>query len=680
MGGGTTVVENVLLAYVLPPLFGLGVYTAFVRKPRAVEAAAVSWGIGWGAVNLLSFSANQFGGVPLDGAFYAATAAGLGVAGLALLLLGRKRLRHLTRNRSVPPDLRRGTGLAVLVLLGAFAALVLYKGLTIPPASTDAVVYHMRLPKLAFETGALAARPGVGWLDVVTAFPNLLVTQQLWIYLGAGGFNEVLVRPIMPVYTVLLLALVFVDARRWFGLVPAALAAAGLVSLNEFASLTIVLWAEVPVAFYAYLAVRSAVEATQRGTSLVLAGGFAGAAALVKYNGLVVFVALALALLLLPRWRGRAATLAEGRPMARPSPGRVATFVAAGALVAAPLLVRNALVFGNPVYPFFFGGVNTAQLAYFFEAYSPEDLVRIRLFEAVVLLGSVLTAAVVVGSLRLRRWSWQERLLFLFLVLYLPVYLYLPLRGSYIRYLAPVLPALAILAARQLAWWLTDADPHERRRGAFAVLALVALVAAILTALDVRPPYLVEFAAFFVGSAAVVLGLVALKARIPGPSGQTAAVVALTAVLLVPGLFAVAAERYPPRETAWDVAFPPPDAETYLATRFGDDWRMWKWINANLPPDALVLTFEPRLLYVDADVMFAAAYELIPTYAMSLDEAVAFVRGLGVGYVLDSPWSHIPEINRIFWERNVVFQNLDDETRFRPVHAEGEVVLYELVG
>jgi len=69
---------------------------------------------------------------------------------------------------------------------------------------------------------------------------------------------------------------------------------------------------------------------------------------------------------------------------------------------------------------------------------------------------------------------------------------------------------------------------------------------------------------------------------------------------------------------------------------------------------------------------------LLPTYSMLLADAVTYVRGLGVTYILDSPWSHEPEINRIFWTRSVIFQNLANQTYFTVVHAENEVKLYSL--
>src|SRR2546427_12666229 len=99
-----SILQTALLAaaYGTPVLFGLGVYLAFARKPQRLEAAAVSWGIGWAAVNLVTFSANQVFGARLDGTFYAVTAGIFTVAGLGLVAYLRNRPRRLWRLRLLP--------------------------------------------------------------------------------------------------------------------------------------------------------------------------------------------------------------------------------------------------------------------------------------------------------------------------------------------------------------------------------------------------------------------------------------------------------------------------------------------------------------------------------------------------------------------------------------------------
>jgi len=668
----------VLAAYLIPWAFGLGIYISLRQKPTRVEALAVSWAIGWASVNVVTILVNQFAKIPANEDYFGAVSAVFGVSATLLLVRGRRGLIVLIEGSVIPRELRKGVGLGVLSLFAGFLAFVFYQASGTPPASTDALVYHMRIPVLAWRTGYLPMNPGIGWLELANTFPNLVETQQLWIYLGAQEANEVFVRPIMPIYTSLIFLIVFSDTRRWFGLSSAAIATASLFALNEFASLTTVLWAELPIAFYSYLAVRTIAD--ERGTqSRAVAGAYAGMASLVKYNGLLLLLSLAVtAALLVLRARNHGVVgLARKRWFL--SFLEFGLVIGTGLLVCSPLLLRNLYFFGNPIYPFIWGGPNTEQIAYYFADYSPNDYLRFRLHETIILLGSVLSFAFALGLLRLRSWSRLEAVFVLSSLCYLAQFVYSPLAGSYVRYLAPVIPAVAAFGGRQLCWWLLETDRRRSTIGGVLFLGIAAVVVVLLGISDVKPEYLIQYVETFgvVGGCLFLLAVLIRFTRSDGARRVTAAIVA--GVLLSPGIFAVAAERFPPRETSFDLELMPQDPQTFLLSRFGDDWKMWEWINVNLPLDTILLTFESRLFYIDRNILFGSDHVLLPTYSMVLLDAVTFVRGLGARYILDSPWSHIPDVNRIFWQRSVIFQNLDNRSYFQPIHAEGGVIVYSIV-
>jgi len=667
----------VLIAYLVPWAFGLGLYLSLRGTPKRIEALAVSWAIGWAVINAVTIVVNQFEKIAANETFFGTVTGLLVVPSVVLLVRNRQRLLTLVKEPLISRDLRRGVGLAVVLLLCAFAILVFYEAAITPPVSTDAIVYHMRIPSLAWQTGYLPMNPGIGWLELANTFPNLLETQQLWIYLGAREPNEIFVRPIMPVYTSLLLLIVFDDTRRWFGLPSAALATVCMLSLNEFTSLSTVLWAEVPVAFYSYLAVR--VIATEEGLrSRAAAGTFAGMASLTKYNGLPLLLAVALAsalLALYPEARGRARA---GTARWFVSVIEFGAVIATGLLITSPLLMRNLYFFGNPIYPFIWGGVNTEQAAYYSADFSANDFLRFRLHQAIILLGSILSFAFALGLLRFRSWSRRELLFAITSLLYLPVFLYPALAGSHVRYLAPIIPLTAAFGGRQLDWWLRESGPQGRTVGTVVLLGLSLSVVILLGLADVKPPYLVQYVETLVALAAVLV-IFAIGFRVTRARGVNKVAVAILAgALLAPGIFAVVAGRSPPRESALDVNLLPQDKQTFLEGQFGDDWRMWKWINTHLPSDALLLTFEARLFYLERTVIFGSDHVLFPTYGMSLVDAVSFIRALGIRNILDSPWSHIPDVNRIFLQRSVIFQNLDNRSFFQPLHAEGQVILYSI--
>ncbi len=668
----------VAAAYLVPWGFGLALYISLRPKPERIEAIVVSWGVGWGCINALTILSNQFAKIAANEEFFDVASVLLAVPALILLLHHRRRMVPLIRGPVVPADLRRGLGLAVVSVFSAFLIFVFYKAAIMPPASTDAIVYHMRIPVVAWQTGYLAMTPGVGWLELANTFPNLLETQQLWIYLGADEANDLFVRPIMPIYTSLLLMIVFTDTRRWFGLASAALATGALFTLNEFASLTTALWAEVPVAFYSYLAVRTIVVG--EGIASRAAGGaFAGVATLVKYNGLVVLLALALASALLGLTRNTAKGEAAWTTRVLASLTAFGVIVVTGLLAASPLLFRNWYFFGNPIYPFIWGGVNTEQLGYYLADYSASDYVRFRLHETIVLLGSVVSFAFALGFLRYRYWSQPEIVFALMSLLYLPVFLYPPLAGSHIRYLAPIVPGVAIHGGRQLSWWLRETSFRPRVAGAGLLVGLGTAAALLLALADAKPAYLIQYVEAFVATAAIILVLAMGIRAAHANQAEKITTAILAVVLLAPGIFAVAADRSPPREAASDLRLLPPDRESFLASQFGDDWRMWRWMNANLTPNTVVLTFETRLLYLEVQIIHGAAPSMISAYNMSLGQALLYIQSLGVQYILDSPWSHIPEVNRIFWARSVIFQNLGNTSAFQPFHAEGSTMLYTFV-
>jgi len=671
----------VAAAYATPVLFGLGVYLAFARNPHRLEAGAISWGGGWAAVNLVTFTANQVFDARLDGTFYAVTSGTLAATGLGLVLYRRERLRSLLRMPLLPSDLKSGFGLAALVLLSGFLLLVLYKAIIVWPAATDALVYHMTLPKEAFASATLPFHSGVDLIDITSTLPDLLVTQQLWIYLGTATFDSVFVRPIAPAYTILLFGLMFFDVRRWFGVATALTSAAALASIQGLTATTTIMFDEIPLAFYGYLALRLAVDASQQHGSWIPAGLFAGCTGLVKYQGFAAFAALGLALLVEAWWSRRGSDNHSPSDRWDVPLKRVTGFFIAGLAVTAVFLARNTAVLGNPLYPYFFGGVDTQATTYYSEIFTPAVITQIWGFEAVAILSNVVIGSLLLGLFRVHTWTRIERLLLLSGVLYLPPYLYYPLPSQHMRYLAPILPALSVFAGRQLVWWSREARTAQKIAGGALFAGLAGLVAALATQWQFQSPYIAEYAAgaarVFLILTALITALVVMAAFVSGRA-RTAVTLGISLVLFTPGVFAVAAEQWEPRQNVWQLDLLPHSEDAYLSERLGSDWSMWKWINDNLPANSTLLSFEPRLFYINVRFLFAASHELTPTLNMTLDQAVAFLHTLDVQYVLNSLFASAPLANRVFWMHSVLYQNLGNQSVFRPFHIEGDAVLYQL--
>lgn len=668
----------------MPIIFGLAAYLSLTKHPSLLEGAAAAWAIGWAAVNLISFLSNQYLGIPLDGSFYASVSVALAGVGLAGVAWHRDRLQRLIHESRLDPVLARGLGLGILLLFVGFLLFVLYKALIVWPAHPDELIYHMELPRVAWQTGFIPLQPGLDLVSEGTAYPDLLVTQQIWVYLGAGAFDPNLLRPIMPIYTALLVLLVFSDARRWFDLPTAGVATATLLSLFSFSSLTFLMMDDVPVALYSFLGVHFLLKGMGERRAPYVAGLFLGFAGLVKYDGLAAMVALGLALTLAPHWQ-KGMTAGATAPAAwKTSAQQGGAFFLAAVPSTLPLLVRNLIRLGNPLYPFFFGGTDNQAPpalsgAVNIGAIVPELLTT----EAVSLLGTVLVAAVLLGIARHHEWKFTERLLVLFALFYLPPYLAIPLLGSQIRYLAPLLPALAVLAGRQLMWWLWESRQREKLEGTALFTGLVAIGAAIVAWGPFYNSYGRAVAAMnvevFAASAAIIVLLVFVAARRRDLTSKKTIAIGLILVLLVPGVLAVADEKSEATPLSWTPILLPQPAEAYLSVRLYPDWAMWTWMNANLGANATVLSFEPRVFYIDARVVSAMSPEMIPTYSQTLAEATAYLRSHGIGYVLDSAFGDGLFLNSRYVASSPIFQNLTDPTAFRLLHTEGTTALYAVL-
>jgi 4-amino-4-deoxy-L-arabinose transferase-like glycosyltransferase len=686
----------------LLPVFGTlavlvaagAVYLRAARNPSAVEGLAFAWVGGWGGVNLALFSLDQFFGVRLT----ALLASALSVLALiiAILLLWPVRSRipswvaELNRRLGrVGRALRKEPALAAgAVLLSLFLVLSLFKALSLPVMNTDGIAYHAVIARDAFQSGVLPTDVGSAWTEWTRAFPDFLETQQLWLFLLDGSSNAIWARPLITVSFGVLALLVAQQAWRRSRSHLAALAAPMLLlSLPELPIWTTQLFVEVPVAL-AVLAgaalLITAIEEDDR-RLLVLAGLLLGIAGLVKYNGIIMGGILAIV----------------GAFFLRSRPARIPLLIMPWAVPVAILLCRNWLFFGNPIYPFFaevFGGKNLGLLS-MFPVYPQFELAKARIYEAIELVSALPLvlgmAAIVSRPFREAPLAW--RLFLSASLLYLFVYLFFQFRGSHIRYVFPAIPMLAIGGG----WALAEAAGGSRR-ALTVVESSLAVAASLLAAIvvgtggyfgDTHARWVVG-TGFVVASALMMLVwplyLASRQRARPGPSRRSGGAmagkvgaVALAVLLFLPSFPTMLVVGYPGEERSDSApleGLSVPTFEQAMVRRFGDDYLMWKWVNANLPRNSTVISFDPRVYYLEREVLPATSYKLAGTFRVPLDKAVNESVRHGATHILDSPWPQNVEVIRPFYERSVLFHNLDNTTFFQPLHAEGSVRLYLILG
>ena len=242
----------------------------------------------------------------------------------------------------------RGRFEAVLAgYCAAVLSVVLVWALT-PPIAWDGLVYHLTGPKLYLATGRVSHGLDLPYLG----FPQLVEMLFAWA-MGLAG--ERAAAPVHWFYGLLGVFALVGGGRRWLSGAAGWLAAAVLVSAPSvllvagwpYVDLTLVVYAT--LAFLA--AARSCEEDSKTWRWLCMSGMFAGLAISTKYTALALLPALGLVLAVF-RSRKSESLFAVLRFSLR-------RFGILGGVCLAtwsPWLIKNVMLTGNPMYPFFFDG------------------------------------------------------------------------------------------------------------------------------------------------------------------------------------------------------------------------------------------------------------------------------------------------------------------------------------
>lgn len=292
--------------------------------------------------------------IPLGLGALAIGATGLGALGLlepvplaALLLLGVvagwKELRAATRSLTPVSTWSKDPGAIVVGVTGGVlvlaAAALLVGGLT-PVTDWDSLMYHLRIPVQFLEAGSIHLPPD----NLHAAYVGLL--HMLYVpILALGGTTA---PALLSGALTLLLGLTLLSAgTRLFGAATGACSAVLLWGSGIILGVGSTPRVDVSLALFLFLAHYALVlhlrDGDRRPWGLVVPAALAGLAVGVKYQALAYVGPLAL----LGLWGLLLAT-----------PGTKARFRVAGACsgaflaAAAPMLLKNIVFFGAPLYPY----------------------------------------------------------------------------------------------------------------------------------------------------------------------------------------------------------------------------------------------------------------------------------------------------------------------------------------
>lgn len=298
---------------------------------RLVWAAAT----GLGGVSLTGLTLGALG-LLQPWLLWLLTAAGLTVTARPLRLA----LRTAWIDRSWQPGDRFEKFLAAYS--GLTLAVALLWALTPPTACWDGLVYHLTGPKLYLAAGRISHPLDLPYLG----FPQLIEMLFAW---GMGLAGERAAAALHWCYGLMAVFCLVTAGRRWLNGTVGWLAAAVLLSASSIFLLAGWPYVDLALLFYATLAFCALLRFCEGGSRarrwLILSGVLAGLALSTKYTALAVLPALAAALFI-SRIRNPQSVIHT-------------LFLLSGValLIWSPWLVKNFLLTGNPMYPFFGGGI-----------------------------------------------------------------------------------------------------------------------------------------------------------------------------------------------------------------------------------------------------------------------------------------------------------------------------------
>jgi hypothetical protein len=396
----------------------------------------------------------------------------------------------------------------------------------VPPVSRDALTHHLAIPKLYLKHGGLVELPGIAF----SYYPmNLDLLYLVPLYFG----NDILPKYIHFAFALLTAGLIYGYLKgrlgRGYGLAGVLL----FISLPVIVKLSTTVYVDLGLVFFSFASLYFLMrwrENRFHWQHLILSAVFCGLALGTKYNGLLVFCLHTLFVAFIGAGKMSASVDATQPAVGGSRSGAfmrpllyMGVYAAVALIVFSPWAVRNIIWKGNPVYPLYHGvfqavesgadespeaafetlggkfrpPVYTRKLLYG-ESWWYAALTPLRIFVEGRdddpqffdgRLNPYLLLLALLALWRLRtdppRIRFEKRLLGAFAGCYLLfVFFSADMR---IRYVAPIIAPLTLLAVYGLQRWITEVNPMPRPKktvmlgaGILVMVALLALNVAYL--------------------------------------------------------------------------------------------------------------------------------------------------------------------------------------------------------
>ena len=233
-----------------------------------------------------------------------------------------------------------------IVMIGCLAALVIANILLawVPPVSRDALTHHLAIPKLYLQNGGMFEIPYISF----SYYPmNLDLLYMVPLYFG----NDILPKLIHFAFALLTAWVVYGYLRRRLNRTYAFTGALLFLSTPVIIKLSITVYVDLGLIYFTTAAMLTLFRWIESGFELkyiIISAIFCGLALGTKYNGLVALClfTLAIPVLVIRSSGGRANYQAK-------SLGWAALYLFVALLVFSPWMIRNYQWTGNPIFPLY---------------------------------------------------------------------------------------------------------------------------------------------------------------------------------------------------------------------------------------------------------------------------------------------------------------------------------------
>src|SRR5438445_5175053 len=244
----------------------------------------------------------------------------------------------------------------------SIAVLVFYQATVERIIETDSLIYHAPLAALVYYHGGLPwiVGGGVG-LSSSANYPQVFSLLGAYYYAWTGGVNDVYLRLIGAGNWCLVIYATFLIGRRLAGRPHGLLAAVLAASVPSFVSYAFLATQETTLVMFRALGFLALLKATRakHASYAIVAGLLLGCAALTSYPGwyLVLPVLVLYAIAVLRRHDLRLRAFRQSEPM------MILLILLVATLVGSAPYVRNWILLGDPLYPFYRGLLSSPYLS-----------------------------------------------------------------------------------------------------------------------------------------------------------------------------------------------------------------------------------------------------------------------------------------------------------------------------